>query len=452
MLAMSAPRPHILFALADDFGWANAGWHRSAGQGLAEAQTPNLDALATGGIQLDRYYAYHICSPSRSALQSGRLPVHVNTANAAMSSHNPKDPVSGFAGIPRNMTCVANKLGEVGYSTHFVGKWCACRSSQHLPWCDCHSCLRPQGRRHGDAAAHADGARVRLVVRLLPALERLLDEGHGQGHHGARDDGRDRLVPQPLRRLLRGERDIRRRRARRGRSVRRVQDVDGRRPRVLRGPPLQGAHAAHHRRARRGHAALPRPRLPHRALAAASAARVRPSLSNPLPRQSLPSVPPIPSLPLAAFPRADAFPVRHSYLAKAAAAAAPFTFDDSNRQYYSAMVLYMDDAVGEFVAALKKKQMWETTLFAFAADNGGPYNIFQNSPPCGSSHHPLVGPIYEPGAANNHPLKVATAPSPEACPPILRPTRAPAGRQVLRLGRFSDWENSNVGRVAPAPA
>ena len=56
---------------------------------------------------LNRYYAYHICSPSRSALQSGRLPVHVNTQNAAMSSVNPKDPVSGYAGIPRNMTCVA---------------------------------------------------------------------------------------------------------------------------------------------------------------------------------------------------------------------------------------------------------------------------------------------------------------------------------------------------------
>jgi len=51
-----------------------------------------------------------MCSPSRCSLQSGRLPVHVNIINMDVDVSNPKDPVSGFQGIPRNMTGMASKL------------------------------------------------------------------------------------------------------------------------------------------------------------------------------------------------------------------------------------------------------------------------------------------------------------------------------------------------------
>ena len=37
--------------------------------------------------------------------------------------HNPDDPVSGFAGIPRNMTGVAAVLKKAGYRAHQIGKW-----------------------------------------------------------------------------------------------------------------------------------------------------------------------------------------------------------------------------------------------------------------------------------------------------------------------------------------
>jgi hypothetical protein len=116
-----AKQPHIVMVLVDDWGWANAGWHRPAG--FAEVQTPNLDALVRGGIELDRAYAFKVCSPTRSSFQSGRLPVHVNIANDCCDVANPADPVSGFAAIPRNMTGIATKLREVGYATHQVGKW-----------------------------------------------------------------------------------------------------------------------------------------------------------------------------------------------------------------------------------------------------------------------------------------------------------------------------------------
>ena len=41
---------------------------------------------------------------------SGRLPIHVNIQNAQPDIYNEKDPVSGMAGIPRNMTGMASKL------------------------------------------------------------------------------------------------------------------------------------------------------------------------------------------------------------------------------------------------------------------------------------------------------------------------------------------------------
>jgi len=107
--------------LADDYGWANVGYHRS--DTSKEVATPNIDALAAAGVKLERFYTYKICSPSRCALQTGRLPVHVNTVNLAPETHNPKDRVAGFAGIPPNMTTLAWRLKQAGYRTVMTGKW-----------------------------------------------------------------------------------------------------------------------------------------------------------------------------------------------------------------------------------------------------------------------------------------------------------------------------------------
>ena len=101
-----------------------------------EVHTPNLDRLIDDGILLDRHYGIHVCSPSRSSLQTGRLPVHVNMEmdDLDLQMVNPKDPVSGYAGIPRNMTCIAEKLLAAGYSTHMVGKWdVGIATPQHSP-------------------------------------------------------------------------------------------------------------------------------------------------------------------------------------------------------------------------------------------------------------------------------------------------------------------------------
>ena len=125
-------QPHVLLMLADDYGWANAGWHRPVG--FEETKTPHLDSLVASGIELDRHYVFKYCSPSRSALQSGRNPIHVNVDNYNPIMHNAADPVSGFSAIPRNMTGIAELMKRAGYSTAMAGKWDAGQATvDHTP-------------------------------------------------------------------------------------------------------------------------------------------------------------------------------------------------------------------------------------------------------------------------------------------------------------------------------
>jgi arylsulfatase B len=108
-------------------GWANVGYHRKnyssfSHSGVDDVSTPNFDALVSQGLELDRNYVHKFCSPTRSSIQSGRLPVHVNLVNGDVTSSNPDDDVSGWAGIPRNMTGLAQVLKNAKYRTHMIGK------------------------------------------------------------------------------------------------------------------------------------------------------------------------------------------------------------------------------------------------------------------------------------------------------------------------------------------
>ena len=69
-VSAAASPPHILFVVVDDLGWSDVGFHGS------KIQTPNIDKLASEGVVLDNYYVLSICTPTRSALMSGRYPIH----------------------------------------------------------------------------------------------------------------------------------------------------------------------------------------------------------------------------------------------------------------------------------------------------------------------------------------------------------------------------------------
>jgi arylsulfatase A len=68
-----ADRPNILLVLADDLGYGDL-----ACFGAKDVQTPNLDKFASEGLRFTACYAGHAnCSPSRTALMTGRTPTRV---------------------------------------------------------------------------------------------------------------------------------------------------------------------------------------------------------------------------------------------------------------------------------------------------------------------------------------------------------------------------------------
>lgn len=95
--------------VVDDLGSHDLGIH---GSGI---QTPHADALAQIGMYLDQYYVLPYCSPTRSALMSGKYPLHTGV-------HNVIAPTSA-AGLPLRDETLANLLKRGGYQNHAIGKW-----------------------------------------------------------------------------------------------------------------------------------------------------------------------------------------------------------------------------------------------------------------------------------------------------------------------------------------
>ena len=103
------PQPNILIIVADDIGWKDAGYHGS------DVISPNIDRLAREGVQLDSFYVYPTCSPTRAALMTGRPP----------SRFGIRGPLQyrGDRGLPKDVPTIASHFKQAGYDTAISGKW-----------------------------------------------------------------------------------------------------------------------------------------------------------------------------------------------------------------------------------------------------------------------------------------------------------------------------------------
>lgn len=109
--ALAADKPNIVFILADDMGWSDLGCYGG------EIATPNLDALATGGLRFTQFYNTARCWPTRGALLSGYYAQQIH-----------RDELPGIGGGGRGVRppwarLLPELLKPAGYRSYHSGKW-----------------------------------------------------------------------------------------------------------------------------------------------------------------------------------------------------------------------------------------------------------------------------------------------------------------------------------------
>lgn len=107
--------PNIVIILADDLGYGDLGCY-----GSPNIRTPNLDRMAREGMRFTDFYSgAEVCTPSRTALLTGRYAVRSGMAN---DQHRVIRNIS-TGGLPKEEITLAQALKAKGYATACIGKW-----------------------------------------------------------------------------------------------------------------------------------------------------------------------------------------------------------------------------------------------------------------------------------------------------------------------------------------
>jgi arylsulfatase A-like enzyme len=112
-------RPNVIVILSDDQGWADIGYNNPE-----RVYTPQIDALAAGGVTFSRHYVMPQCTPTRVALMTGRYPGRFGK-HALVATNEPA--------FPHGTPTLAGMFREAGYETFLVGKWHMGSSPDHGP-------------------------------------------------------------------------------------------------------------------------------------------------------------------------------------------------------------------------------------------------------------------------------------------------------------------------------
>ena len=107
----SKDKPNIIIILTDDLGWGDVSYHGGY------IPTPNIDQLAEDGIELNRFYANPVCSPTRASLLTG---LHIFNHGVVRPFMN---PAAEQTGMPPELKIMPQYFKEAGYQTALSGKW-----------------------------------------------------------------------------------------------------------------------------------------------------------------------------------------------------------------------------------------------------------------------------------------------------------------------------------------
>jgi len=102
--------PNIVFVLVDNTGWGDFGVYGG------RTATPNIDRLAEQGMRFNNYTVEAQCTPTRSAILTGRQPVRQGTFAVPL-------PGQGEYGMSPWEYTLAELLSDAGYATAAFGKW-----------------------------------------------------------------------------------------------------------------------------------------------------------------------------------------------------------------------------------------------------------------------------------------------------------------------------------------
>jgi len=117
---LASNAPNVVFIVGDNVGWGDIGCYG----GLAP--TPRIDALAGQGMRFKNYNVEAQCTPTRSALLTGRLPIRTGNCSVPL-------PGQGDYGLVNWEYTLGNLFSDAGYSTAAFGKWHVGETDGRLP-------------------------------------------------------------------------------------------------------------------------------------------------------------------------------------------------------------------------------------------------------------------------------------------------------------------------------
>lgn len=120
-MAFSQERPNFVIIFADDMGYGDAQCY-----GHPTIKTPNINRMASEGMRMTEFYvAAPVCSASRAALMTGRLPIRTTITGVLFPRNE--------TGLPKSEITIAKLLKEEDYATACIGKWHLGHKNDYLP-------------------------------------------------------------------------------------------------------------------------------------------------------------------------------------------------------------------------------------------------------------------------------------------------------------------------------